>query len=327
MLETTSVVGGLPRIHLGAVADLETSGLPRDRNGQPLVARVNGQEVTLSAFQRKEAAIAQQQGLLTAGERSGFRGALARRVLDEVIDDELIRQFARKHAIRVTEQAVTDRIRATNEHLPPGRKLQDEANRLGRTLSDLREQIRDEILWELCEDRMLFSVSPPTDLEVEQHLKAGGQIVTGTQEIRLSRILIRPPTDLPTMQAAEAAVRRAESVLAEIRSGLEFAEAARNYSDDPLTSGAGGDIGYFLPDMLLAEYRPVVSNMKVGEISGIIRTPVGCHILMLTDRREGDVMTRLRRLRARTALTEEIAAMRRKARIEYYLQIPETGGK
>lgn len=325
--ETTSVIGGLPRIQLGEFPHPDTSRLPRDSNGQPLVARVNGQGVTLAAFQRKETSFAAQQGMITPNERSGLRAALAARVLDEVIDDELLRQFARSQAIRVTEDAITERLRAENERLPPGRKIQDEVSRLGRTMTDIREQLRDTILRELCEDRMLFLVKPASELEVQQRLQSGMSVTTGTEEVRLSRILIRPPLDVPTTAAADEAARRAEAVLAEIRAGLPFDEAARLYSDDPLTSSTGGDLGYFVPGMLQPEYQAAVVKMQVGEISGVIRTPVGCHILTLTDRREGDIRTRLRRERARAALAEELAAMRRRAKIERYLELMETGGK
>lgn len=78
----------------------------------------------------------------------------------------------------------------------------------------------------------------------------------------------------------------ANAVLARINAGEDFAELARELSKDPGSGANGGDLGYFSTGMMVPEFEAAVQNMEVGEVSPIVQTDYGYHIIKLVDERE-----------------------------------------
>ena len=81
-----------------------------------------------------------------------------------------------------------------------------------------------------------------------------------------------------------AAKTRAESVLAELKAGASFEELAPKYSDDPGSKDKGGDLGYFERRMMVKEFDEAAFKMEVGQISDLIQTNFGYHIIKLTEK-------------------------------------------
>ncbi len=92
--------------------------------------------------------------------------------------------------------------------------------------------------------------------------------------VRVSRILLNTQGE-------------ADSVLGRLKSGLDFSSAAKTSSKDLATSAKGGDVGYVSPEKLNEPVKSALINMKVGEISGVLKTQYGYEILKLTDRKAG----------------------------------------
>ncbi|MGE5467126.1 MAG: SurA N-terminal domain-containing protein [Ignavibacteria bacterium] len=87
---------------------------------------------------------------------------------------------------------------------------------------------------------------------------------------------------------AEEAKKKAESILAEVRKDPKrFADVARKYSEDPGSKDKGGDLGYFGRGMMVKPFEDAVFKMKVGDISGLVESDFGFHIIMLTGVRPG----------------------------------------
>lgn len=87
-------------------------------------------------------------------------------------------------------------------------------------------------------------------------------------------------------EAKEAAKKKADTILNEIRGGTDFAEMAREHSNDKASGKAGGDLGQFPRGVLVPEFEKALDDMKVGEISGPVLTSFGYHIIRLDDKTE-----------------------------------------
>jgi peptidyl-prolyl cis-trans isomerase C/peptidyl-prolyl cis-trans isomerase D len=104
-------------------------------------------------------------------------------------------------------------------------------------------------------------------------------------EIRTSHILIEFKPGSSPEQIAEAK-KRAGEILDEVKkSKRPFEELVKLYSDDPLSKQAGGDVGWQSRVTLMPSYYDATTQMKVGELRGLIETPFGFHIIKLTGRR------------------------------------------
>ena len=110
-----------------------------------------------------------------------------------------------------------------------------------------------------------------------------------TQEQRkASHILIQVAADADsdTLNAAKA---KAEDLLKQIRNGGDFAELAKNNSDDPGSAAQGGDLGFFARDAMVPEFEKTVFGMEIGEVSEPIRTQFGFHIIKLAEVRGSEI--------------------------------------
>lgn len=104
-------------------------------------------------------------------------------------------------------------------------------------------------------------------------------------EIRSSHILIEYKSGATAAQIAEAK-KRAEEILREVKSSKRaFEELVKLYSDDALSKPMGGDIGWQSKVTLVPQYYQALSSLKVGEVSKLVQTQFGFHIIKLTGRR------------------------------------------
>jgi peptidyl-prolyl cis-trans isomerase D len=113
----------------------------------------------------------------------------------------------------------------------------------------------------------------------EAHLDEFGQ----AEERRASHILISAPSSATDSDRA-AARAKAEQLLAELKQDPErFADLAREHSQDPGSAPAGGDLGFFGRNMMTKSFEDTVFQMKPGEISGLVETEHGFHIIKLAE--------------------------------------------
>lgn len=134
-----------------------------------------------------------------------------------------------------------------------------------------------------------------------------------TPEImRVSHILV------PTRDEAEV-------ILSKLNSGASFDEVARSKSVDP-TAQRGGDIGYFPKGQLMPEFENACSTLAVNETSGIVKTKLGYHIIMLTDRREpkerpleqvrDDMKSRIRKVKRQKIFNDLLGRLRKEITVD-----------
>jgi peptidyl-prolyl cis-trans isomerase SurA len=104
----------------------------------------------------------------------------------------------------------------------------------------------------------------------------------------------------------EEARRRLEGLRERIAAGADFAELARLNSEDG-TAALGGDLGWVYPGDTVPEFERAMTALKPGEMSGVVRTPFGFHLIRVEERRAADVSLERRRQQARQALRERKA--------------------
>jgi peptidyl-prolyl cis-trans isomerase SurA len=104
----------------------------------------------------------------------------------------------------------------------------------------------------------------------------------------------------------EEARRRLEGLRERIAAGADFAELARLNSEDG-TAALGGDLGWVYPGDTVPEFERAMAALKPGEMSGVVRTPFGFHLIRVEERRAADVSLERRRQQARQALRERKA--------------------
>ena len=146
-----------------------------------------------------------------------------------------------------------------------------------------REEIRQEILLQRLREREVDNKIQISDSEVDNYLAADATNKQAAQELDLAQILIQVPENASAAQIAQRA-KRAEEAMQQIKSGGNFAAIAAAYSDssDALT---GGDMGWRAQDRLPSLFVEAVANLNPGQVSPIIKSANGFHIIKLVNKR------------------------------------------
>ncbi len=129
--------------------------------------------------------------------------------------------------------------------------------------------------------------------------KRGGSAVASVQQTRARHILIRVNE---VVSEAEAR-RKLEAVRERVANGIDFAEQARLYSQDG-SAAKGGDLGWLNPGDTVPEFEQAMDALKINEVSSVVQSPFGMHLIQVQERREKDVSAERQRAVARQAIRE-----------------------
>lgn len=146
-----------------------------------------------------------------------------------------------------------------------------------------------------------------TEEEIAEYYEANRETrFTQPHEVRARNILIRVPRDADEETKAKAR-KKLEEVQAKLAAGADFAELAREYSEDPGSRENGGDLGFFPRGRMVGPFEDAAFSLKPGEISDIVESPFGLNLLKVEEIRE-------ERVKPLEEVREEIVAtLRREA--------------
>ncbi len=293
-----TIVIGLSCVSLALPLQAATRAVPVDR----IVAVVNNEVITA---QQLRARVEQAERQLS---RQGVQvppgDVLERQLLERLIVESAQLQLARDTSLQVDDATLAraiDRI-AGNNRLSID-ELRNTLERDGVSWSRFRDEIRTEILLTRLREREIDSRIVVTDAEIDNFLANNPDAFSG-EEFEVSHILLRAPEGATPAQI-DALRARAETVMARLRSGEDFARLAAEVSDAP-DGISGGSLGWRPRDRLPALFADAVRDMRPGDISPLLRSAAGLHIVRLVDKRGGGAaaVQQLEQTRARHILVK-----------------------
>jgi peptidyl-prolyl cis-trans isomerase C len=302
------------------VAAAEESGRPlRDDD---IVARVNG-----TPIQRKSVREV-VQGTLLAQENQPDPNTidkLAEDALDSLIDFELLYQESQARNVTVTDAAVDEEVARVKSTFPDPRAFDKALKAKGMTESDLRRDTRKTMAVNRLLEGGVFKDVRVSAEQIQDFYERNKEEFKHAPQIRASHILVRVP-EKASASERDIAKKKATAFLEQLHAGADFAQLARESSQDPASAAQGGDLGYFAKGDMVDAFEKQAFALAPGQLSGVVSTPYGYDIIKLTDRRGAgydalaDVQERIRAVLLKTERQKRqadfVAELRKKAKVE-----------
>ena len=272
-----------------------------------IVAVVNDQVITRRALDERVTVVLTQ--LRQQGTPPPSRDVLEKQVLERMIFNHVQLQYAKETGLRIddaTLEKTLSRI-AEDSKLAPA-QLRAALEKDGISFAKFREDIRDEITMARLREREVDNKITIADSEIDNFLSTR-QIQEGkSDEYHLSHILVSVPEQASPERLQERRAR-AEQALAQIRGGTDFRQVAASFSDAP-DAVQGGAFGWREITRLPAIFAEAVKDLRAGEVSGVLRSPNGFHIVRVNERRGQAAPLIVSQTRARHILikTSELVA-------------------
>ena len=255
--------------------------VPVDR----VVAVVNNEVVT--ALELRERVQAAMRQLQQRGIEAPPREVLEEQVLERMIIERAQLQLAAETGLRLDEATVDRAIAsiARNNNLTEDELRAVLAND-GISWARFREEIRTELTITRLREREVESQIVVTEAEIDNFITNNPDAFSG-EELFVAHVLIRMP-EAPSQADLARYMARAEEVLARHAAGEDFAQLAAAYSDAP-DSTQGGGLGWRSRDRLPGLFADAVRTLRPGEVSSVLRSPAGLHIVKFVAARGGEL--------------------------------------
>ncbi|MEM1202827.1 MAG: peptidylprolyl isomerase [Acidobacteriota bacterium] len=320
----------LSAVVLGAVLSLSTAVAQApeaaDASAFPaVVAKVNGIEISKAEL-LTQASIVRAQARAGGGIPPVPSREFYRQILEGLVGETLIYDEGLRTGVVATDGEVERAIAGMREQAGDPAAFEATLEAQGTTLERLQGQIRRTLTIQKMLQSGLGAEAKVSEDEVRRFYDDNRERLTIPPRLRLRHILAKAedPNDPESL-------RKARGRLAEIRSRVEaggdFAELAREYSDDSDTRARGGELPPFTPSDSSTDQR--LAALKPGEMSNIEQTDHGFHIVQMIEQLpartlpyeevKGEIAQRLETARTKIAVQERVGTLRETAKVELFL--------
>jgi len=267
------------------------------------IVAVVGDRPILASEVEERLLVAQQAGQKLPDDSAG-RVALRRRVLNLMINEELeVQQALRDTTIKITDQEVQDQVaqQVKNVHtqIPDpnefirqlhlvGFKTEEEWRR--KLAEDQRRQILVSRLLETMRQNDKLRPIPPTDAQMQAFWQEHrAEVGKRPANVSYRQIVIVPK---PDSMARAAALHTADSLLALLRAGADFATLARRFSADSVSAVQGGELGWFRRGQMVRPFEDAAFKLRPGDVSPVVETQFGFHIIQVERVQPAEILAR-----------------------------------
>ncbi|MET0682525.1 MAG: peptidylprolyl isomerase [Casimicrobiaceae bacterium] len=268
---------------------------PLDR----VIAIVNDEALTQYDVNEQKRVVLGQMKAANVTPPSG--DVLEKQLLERLITERVLMQYAKDTGIRVDDTQVERAlVRIAEDNKLSTEDFRKAVEREGIPYAKYRSDIRNEITIQRLREREVEGRVNVSDAEVDHLLatleaQAGGEV-----EYRLAHILVLVPEQASPDQI-DVRQRHAETALQQVRSGTDFAQVAAGFSDAP-DALQGGTLGWRTPARLPTVFADPVRKMKPGDVSAVLRSASGFHIVKLLETRSRNSPTVIEQTRLRHIL-------------------------
>lgn len=294
------------------------SGCTKGKEG--LVAKVDGEGITIEEFEsdfevyKKIYEQRLGEGAMSEVGEDGktLEENLKNEIVQKLIMEKLVAKEATKMDISVTDEEIEEQMLNYTTMMGGQEKFDEflDNNKISKEF--FKENLRKEILFNKHRETFMAETNI-SEKEAQKYFNANKDDLV---VIKASHILVKTEEE-------------GKKILERLNAGEKFDVLAKDLSIDKASAVNGGDLGYFTKGSMISEFEEVAFNLKVGEISDLVKTEVGYHIIYLEDRKDtfetlkDDIMKLLKEQK----YLKSVQDLRSSAKVKVYLDSKDSKKK
>lgn len=295
-----------------------------------VVARVNGVGLSQAEFDRNWEFFLQRSGIPAGhADKDGKVVEFRKQVLDRLIDEELLFQEAKNLKMLVGKKVVDAEVGKARSQFPTAEAFTEALTQNKLTEETLRTVFSRNLSIQAYVENVVAKGIVVSDAEVHDFYTGNQDKFESPEQAHARHILVAvdEKADEKTRQAGKA---KADDLLAQLKGGANFEELAKKSSDCP-SAPQGGDLGFFGHGQMVQEFDAAAFALKPGELSGVVPTQFGYHIIKLEEKKDAglvpelEVAPKIREYLAAQktgdAVEQKLAELREKAKIELVMKL------
>jgi peptidyl-prolyl cis-trans isomerase C len=294
-----------------------------------VVAKVNGKDIKKEEFLKETQEVRGQ--FLQRGARAEMLDGQTfyRQVLDGLIARTLLEAEAQAGGVTVTEEDLQKEISALRSKFPSQEVFDQAMKAQGIDEAKLKENLKRQLLVSKFVEAKVFSTAAPSEEEMKAFYDQNQEQMKQPERLHLRHVLVR--VDEAAAPADKQKAReKAESLLARIKGGEDFAKIATENSDDPGSKGRGGDIDWIARGQTVEPFEKAAFALtKPNELSPVVETRFGYHVIQLLERKDAGVVPfaevkqrigeHLKQQRSQQQFQAHLLELRTKAKVETFI--------
>ncbi|MBC8388413.1 MAG: peptidylprolyl isomerase [Actinobacteria bacterium] len=254
------------------------------------VAKVDGIEIKQKEVDAYMNSIKSQDtsGEITSDEEK--LNALEADIIDSLIIIKLLEKYAEENNITVTDEEVNEQVKLLMDTYSSEKDFEKDLKEKGINKRFLEGVLRSQLLSSKIYNKVTADVIVTEEAVKQYYEDNKNTLFLVPARVKASHILVMFPwkedNSEETQEGREEALEKIKMVEDKLNDGGDFEDLARQYSDDGTSGENGGDLGYISKGQMVEEFDKALFSLDVGEVSEIVETEYGFHIIKATDREE-----------------------------------------
>lgn len=201
--------------------------------------------------------------------------------LQQLIDRKLVLQEARKKEIKVNEEDLEKRFNELKSKFSSTKEFEEALKKDSMSVYELKENIKEQLMIQEISKKEVASNVAVSPKEIEEYYESHLSEFGEPEKVMISHILIKKKEGVEVQEKIQA-------VYMEVKKNADFAALARQHSEGP-NADKGGDLGFIIRGQMLKGIEDAAFSLGAGEVSGIIETDIGYHIIKVHAKKEARV--------------------------------------
>jgi len=290
------------------------------------IASVNGKPISKKLYDSELAVFQKRAAQMGRPFKEADMEAVKKRILENLIETELLYQQSQKEGVKVDEKTINEQIETIKKRFSDEAEYKKALEGMNLSEKEFRIEIQRNLAISQLLDTNVRQKITVTEEESNKFYNNNPNMFKQPEKVKASHILVEVAPDAEESKKIQAR-KKIEMIQKKVRQGEDFGLLAKANSEGP-TAKREGDLGYFIRGQMVKPFEDVAFALKVGEVSGIVETQFGYHLIKVTDKKpartisykeaQPEIEQHLKNEKSKTEIKDYIENLKKSAKIKRF---------